>query len=425
MQPDPEADGLGPSSMGEVEVEQDPEVTIDVPREPEVNPEVYADVSELLTRGFLMASVDIGDVPFVFKSLNHHEMGTIRLLSGLTDKSKTVPPRFWDLFLAHMVLFVDGQNVLVDRRRHLGQVIDAFRDLPAKARQRLVRQLSELNRKSTNATMLVEVYATESSSRWRWAQVQGLDLSSPSLTGIEGTERLGLSYAQLTWRALNHYEDIRHRQDVDWENAKFIGGCFAGKGMEKIHNQDRNRRQKERDERWTRKDQLLRHVLFGEPLKSDKRYDGAQVVMVANTVEELADQVQRSLRGEKDWHDEAIAAYEARVRENVARKQEQVAELAEQHREEMGDKEVVGQTNLAGLSARDVAQLIQEQKRREAVMRAKAAEAGPPLPQLDEGIAGHMNKWGFLDEGLPTTDRSTEGAIPLQRRRSVGKPWRP
>lgn len=424
MQSVPEADEHV-SSMGEVEVGPDPEVTIDVPREPEVNPEVYVDVVELLTRGFLMIPVDIGDVSFVFKSLNHHEMSIIRLLSGLTEQSRTVPPRFWDLFLAHMVLFVDGENMLVDRRRHLPKIAAAFRDLPAKARQRLVRQLSNLNRKATNATMLVEVYATENASRWRWAQVQGLDLASPSITGIEGTERLGLSYAQMAWRAINHYEDIRHRQEVDWENAKFIGGCFAGKGMEKIHNHDRDRRQKERDERWNRKDQMLRHILFGEPLESDKRYGGAQVVIVANTVEELADQVQRSLRGEKDWHDEAIAAYEERIRQNVARKQEQVAELADQHREEMGGKDLVGKTTLSGLSPRDVSQRLQEQMRREAAIRAKAAEGGPPLPQLDEDIAGHMNKWGFLEDPLPTTDRPTEGAIPLQKRRSVGKPWRP
>lgn len=422
--PEDYEDGLGPSSMGEAEVEEPKDkINITAPREPEVNPEVYTDwgVIDMLTHGFLMQPVDIGDVPFVFKSLNQHEFQMIRLLSGYQE-NRPLPPRFWDLFLAHMVLFADGQNMLVDRRKGLGQLVGMFRDLPNSARQRLVRQLSELNRKASNATMLVEVYATESSSRWRWAQTHGIDLSSSALTGIEGTDKLGLNYAQLTWRAINYYEDMRHRQDVEWENSKFIGGCFAGKGIQKIHNQDRDRHQKERDERWNRKDQLLRHVLFGEPLEADKRYGGAQVVIVASTVEELADQVQRSLRGEKDWHDEVVSEYETRIRQNVASKQGQLQELVDQHRDEMHGKELVGQTNLAGLSPKDVAQRLQEQMRREAEIRARAAEGPPPL---DETTSDRMSRWGLMGESLPQTDRPTEGAIPLQSRRTTGKPWRP
>jgi hypothetical protein len=404
------------SSMGEVE---EPEITIDVPREPEVRPEVYHDVVALLTRGFLMIPVEIGDVQFVFKSLNHHEMERVRLLSGLSEKSRTVPPRFWDLFLAHMVVFVDGQNLLVDRQRHMGKVVDAFRDMPLHARQRLIRTLSDLNRKVSNATMLVEAYATESASRWRWAQVQGLDLSSPALTGMEGTEKLGLSYAQLTWRAINYYEDLRHQHDVDWENAKFIGGCFAGKEMQKVHDKDRDRRQKERDERWNRKDQILRYVLLGDPLEGDKRYGKAQVIITAKTVEELADQVQRSLRGEKDWHDEVVEAYEANLRKGAQERQGQIAELVEKRREEMGGKDLVGQTSFAGLSSRDVMQRVRSQQEREAALRAQAEET-----RAEERTSAHNQRWGLLDD-MPTTDRPSTEAIPLQRKRNAGKPWRP
>ena len=285
----------------EVDGDADPsDIVIDAPKDPEVNPEVYRDVIPLLTKGFLYVPVTIGDVPFVFKSLNQHEFELVRLLSGATDGN--VPRRFWDLFLAYMVLFVDGKNILIDRDRHISKLADTFRDMPLGARQKLIRQLSDLNRKVSNATSLVEAYVMETYSRWRWAQVHGIDLMSPSLTGIAGTEQLGLCWAQLVWRAYNHYEDIRHGQDVEWENAKFVGGCMAGKGIQKVYQQDTDRKQKEKQERWNRKDQLIRLVHFGDPIEGDKKYGGAQVVSVASTVEELADQVQRSLRGEKDWH---------------------------------------------------------------------------------------------------------------------------
>lgn len=399
------------------EAETSEDIRIPAPREPEVNPEVYNDVVDLLGRGFLTVSADVGDTMFVFKSLNHHELNMVRLLSGFSDKSAVIPPRFWDIFLAHMVLFVDGLNVLADRGRNLPKLAGVFRDIPHSARKRLIRQLSDLNRKATQATMLVEAYATESYSRWRWAQLQGLDLSSPAVTGLEGTDKLGLTYAQLTWRAINYYEDIRFRQESEWENAKFVGGCFAGKGIQKVYNRDNDRKQKEREDRWNRKDQLLRHVLFGDSLEPDKKYGGAQVVVVANTVEELAEQVEKSLRGEKDWHDKVVQEYEESLREGTRKRDEQLRDLVESRNAQMADKSVAGGTSLVGLTPGQVEERIQEQRRRE----IEAAEQYPLV--LDEKTATALEKWGLRDTGMPQTDRSTEGAIPFAQRRPTGKPW--
>ena len=408
--------------MEEDEIESsDPveDIRVPAPRAPEVNPEVYADVLDLLGRGFLTVSADIGGTMFVFKSLNHHEFDMVRLLSGFSERNPVIPPRFWDLFLAHMVLFVDGLNVLADRNRHLSKLASVFRDIPNAARQRLIRQLSDLNRKASKATLLVEAYAMESYSRWRWAQFQGLDLSSSAVTGIDGTDKLGLSYAQLTWRAINHYEDLRFRHEADWENAKFIGGCMAGKGIQKVYNRDNDRKQKDREEKWNRKDQLIRHVLFGESLEPDKKYGGAQVIMVANTVEELAAQVEKSLRGEKDWHDKVVQEYEENIREGTKKREEQLRDLVEDRHKEMGDRSIVGSTALLGLTPAQVAERIAEQRRRE----AEAMETDGALV-LDEKTATALDKWGLRDSGLQTTERSTEGAIPLSGRRSTGKPWR-
>jgi hypothetical protein len=243
---------------------------------------------------------------------------------------------------------------------------------------------------------------------------------SPALTGIAGTETVGLCWGQLIWRALNYYEDVRHRQDVDWENAKFVGGCMAGKGLQKIHNQDMQRRQKERQERWNHKDQLIRHVVFGDPLEADKRYGGAEVVQVASTVEELADQVQRSLRGEKDWHDEMIEAHERTIRERFQSQRDHLTTLVEARDVEMGGRSVVGGTDIVGLTPAQVAERIAQQKERELAALALPAKH----PELfDDKVATVIDRYG-LSGAIPKTDAPTEGVIPLQPQRNAGKPWR-
>jgi len=401
------------------EVESSEDIRIDAPREPEINPDVYRDVSVLINRGFLMASSEINGIPFVFKTLNQNEYEMVKLLSGYMDDNATfVPPRFWDLFLAHMVLFVDGQNVLTDRSKYLADLADTFRDMPNALRVRFIRLLSELNRKSTKAAMLVEAYSTENYSRWRRAQVQSMDICSPSLTGIDGTHKLGLSYVQLVWRALNHYEDIRNRQEVDWENAKFIGGCFAGKGIQKIYNRDNDRRTKERQEKWSKKDRIVRHVVLGEPLEKEGRFDGSQIVQVASTVEELADQVEKSLRGEKDWHDLVIDEYESKLRAEASQKQSDLQNLAKTRKSKMKGKDVMGEVRLEGLSPQQVQQRIYERQRQSMQGYKKESE------EVSTEDAS-LTRWGFKDPGFKTTDRSTDDAIPLQPPRNTGKPWRP
>jgi hypothetical protein len=156
--------------------------------------------------------------------------------------------------------------------------------------------------------------------------------------------------------------------------------------------------------------------LLGEPLDTAKRYNGAQVVMVANTVEELADQVQRSLRGEKDWHDEVIEQHEAQLRAKQQERQQQVVQMAETRRQEMGGKDIIGQTNLTGLTAQEVSELMRQ--RREGKPLAEASK-------VDVRAQKAMADFGVAESTFPSTNRPIDGAIPLQNRRSSGKPWRP
>jgi hypothetical protein len=319
---------------------------------------------------------------------------------------------------------VDGVNVLADRRQLIPQLADTFSKIPYKARQRVIRHISEINRRAANAVILAEAYAMEHSSRFRWGQLFGLDLTSSSVTGIEGTERLGLNWAQLLWRALNYFEDRKTLTEQEWENAKFVGSCMAGKGLAKVHSQDQTRRDNEKTERDARKDALLRHVVLGEPLDSKDRTGGMQVI-TAHTVEELAAQLEHDLRGEKDFHDQVVQDHEEKIRRQHQDRRDQLMSLVKQREVEYGGKSILGATNMEGLSAGEVQQRILRQRQLDA-QKANARMLPPEIS--DPKMAGFLEKWGVLGQDNPSemtqTDQDISNVVALPPQRNAGTPFR-
>ena len=390
---------------------------------PEVRPEVYKDVEAMLFHGFILLPANINGVQFVFKSLNQHEFDMVRLIGGSSDGGEN-STRFWTQFLARCVLLVDDINVLTERATAMPKLLELFEGLPRDARKRIVRYLSEINRRAANAVTLTEAYAMEKQSRFRWAQTMGLDLTSPSVTGLEGTQGLGLNWAQLLWRALNYYEDQNYGNEREWENAKFIGSCFAGKGLSKIYGQDTRRREAERNEQIARKDRLLRHVLLGEPLESSKGAD--TVVRAAHTVEELSKQLEADLKGEQDFHDRVVAAAEERIREQHRQRRKELEDLVAQRAKEYDGKPLQGGTDMEGLRPEEV----QERIRRKRQIDAQAAASRMVHPELeDPRMLQFLDKIGVtglpeVDSRLAQTDRDPSNVVALPPAKLPGKPFR-
>lgn len=373
--------------------ETEDDIHIEVAKEPEVNPEVFRDVEPILFRGFLCVTAEINEVPFVFKSLNHHEFERLHLIGGLQNTPKSVQ-RFYNTFLAYGVLMVDGHNVLADRQRWIPELSDMFASLPEAARKQVIRYLSDVNRRASRAVTLTEAYAMESQSRLRWAQYNGLDLSSPAVTGFDGTPSLGLNWGQLMWRALNHFEDLKEKAEREWENAKFVASAMAGKGISKIYSQDRDRRKKEREERLERRDRILRFALLGESLEGPSK--GYAQMKVARTVEELEDQLRKDLKGEKDWHDMVVEDYERQIREQYEQRMSHVRGMQQAFVEQHGDRQIVSRTRMEGLTKEEVERLVEERRQRSADRLATLAE----YPEIhDPKAEGLMTKWLPVKKG--------------------------
>jgi len=394
--------------QAELDGEAPDDLHIEIPKDPEVDPRVYRDVEALLYRGFIYVPAEINDVAFVFKSLNQHEFDLIQMTLGHKSGDAAGMRKFYNLFLAYGVLMVDGSIILSDRDRWLPDIAKLFDGLGSQARTKVIRHMSEINRRASAAVTLTEAYTMEVSSRFRWAQLRGIDLAQPSLTGIRGTEYLGLNWAQLTWRALNSFEDMRDISEREWENAKFIGACYAGKSVSKVYSHDNRRRREEADARRSRKDHLLRHVILGAPLEDGIERKGDQIVVAAKTVDELADQLQKSLKGEKDWHDEVVNAIEERVRQQQQQHAERLQSLTEENERLYGDRRVIGTSALEGLTLADVAKRLEERQR---------AAASQVRPDMDEGRHSEfLDRWSLSGKEpmtAPTTNR--ENVKPFKR----------
>lgn len=353
---------------------------------PTVNPAVFRDVEGILFRGFIHVAATINDVHFVFKSLNHHEFEWLAMFSASRSDYKAVQA-FYNRFLAFGVLMVDGVNLLPDRASHIDELIEFFSDLNEQGRQKVIYELSAINRRASQAVILTEAFAYEPLSRLRWAQVHGLDLTSTAITGVEGTTQLGLNWGQLAWRALNYFEDSKDVAEREWENAKFVASSMAGKGMSKVYSQDKQRRKDEQEERLARRDQILRLALLGEGAKNEKSNPNMQV---ARTVEELTTQLERDLKGEKDWHDEVVDAHEQRVQQQRLAHTERIQAMRQEYSTKFGDAPILGQTAMNGLSQAAVREQI-ERKRQLMAQRFASRQVLPEF--VDPKMSDFMEKW--------------------------------
>jgi hypothetical protein len=407
--------------------EVDPEnIQISAPKEPEVDPRIYRNVESLIFNGFLELPATINGVPFVFKSINHKEFQYIQWRSGPVGNAtgKSID-RYYRSFMAYGVFMVDGQNILSDRDTWIPELEAMFTALPPGAKAKIIQYLSEVNQKSSDAVLLTEAYQIEAYSRYRWNQFKGLDLMSTSCTGIPGTQALGLNFAQLAWRALNQYEDMKDVAEREWDNAKFIGSCFAGKEIRKIYNQDKDRRVKEREEKVKRRDKVIRQVVLRES-PEEAEVQGRYVMKVARTADELATQLQNSLRGERDWHDEVVAREEARRKEQILERQQKLRNLYEEKNKD-SPLPYMASTNMEGLSKAEVEERIIRKKQ----LQAQQAASQIVYPEMmDDRMEMFLNK--YLDQGdstyqtsgVGTTDRDPSEVRVLPPPRPTAKPFR-
>jgi len=294
-------------------VSESQKVYISVPKPP-VFPDdgVWDDLEFYIFTGFLTGRASWQGWAFVFKTLNHLEIRNLDFFRPTAASTTEEKSAFRTSFIAHSIFMLNGQNMLPDRDRTIRQLIKLIAKLPVNIQDKIVEELTALNNRAHRLYPLVEVYTHETRGRWRWAQIRDLNIASATITGISGTQDLGMNHCQASYVALSRIADMAEEAERDWSNAKFIGSCFIGKQIKSIDDKDQARHAKEKEDRRARKEQVLSAYLNRSFVAPDtKEYitlpDGTNAEVVqrykANTVEELAEQLSKALSNEKDAHD--------------------------------------------------------------------------------------------------------------------------
>lgn len=282
---------------------------------------VWEELEKYIFDGFLTYTTDILDKTFTFKTLNHNEIRTIEFFRPAKASINKINNIYRATFISHSILFIDGENLLYNRPQHIRKLVKIITKIPDQIQDKILENLSILNKRASRLYPLVEIYVHENKSKFKWLQLEGTPVNSPIFTGIPGTDEIGMNYCQQTWMALSRLHDKREMVEVDWSNSKFIGSCFNGKGVRPVEEKDKARKDKERQDL----DDLKMKVLYkyinridvDEEIKSEvKLPDGRDAIVEgrfrADSAEELADQLSASLSGEKDHHDLVI---ESKIKE--------------------------------------------------------------------------------------------------------------
>ncbi len=281
----------------------------------------YWDEIELfITRGFLTCKMSIKDLNVVFKTVNHKEISLINDMYFYNENKKM------DAYIAFSIFMMNGVQCLINRDETINRVVDLVGGMDTSVKNEIVSKLSHLNMRSNRLHKLVEFYAYEPRSRYKWLSVKGTRITDENNTGVPGTSRIGMNYCQESWVALSTIIDIKNEVESNWTNAKFVGSCFAGKAIKEVYDRDNANKENEIKEREERKASVLStyiNSIHGVDNATQKRYemlpDGrrAEIVSknVAETAEQLADQLSMALSGEKDEHDRIVEMEIKKIRE--------------------------------------------------------------------------------------------------------------
>lgn len=281
----------------------------------QVDETVWEELEKHLFTGFLTSTSTIVGQSFVFKTLNHNELRLVEFMKPTRVSAPEARAHFRTAFIAHSIFIVNGSNALFDRPRHINKLIRTVAKLQPRVQEKILESLASLNQRAARLYPLVEVYSYENRSRFKWFHTRGTPVHSDGSTGVPGTGDLGMNLCQQTWTALSQMIDHREDMEREWSNAKFIGGCFAGKGVRSIDERDRGRLERERVDR----EELKIKVLFKYLNRSEDGREMEEVINLpdgrkatvakkfkAESAEELLTELSAALSGEKDYHDLVI-----------------------------------------------------------------------------------------------------------------------
>lgn len=299
--------------------------------------EMYEDITELVTVGFLSAPVRVGPLNLNFRSLNDGDLYLLRQRTAFTGDTDF---RHW--LLATSTWMVEGQILLANPNAAV-ICYKGFQTLRPVHNKKLAYVVNSLTDRQTRCYSLLDAFCHESFSRALWRQTGGV-YPSPAYSGLP-VSNMGMTPIQRIWQMYHRMEDIREETDSAWSHAKLVASASSPKGIEQLNQKEQAARQAEKE----RKQELLDRTYYKwiGYLKEDGTVKGMDVPVFrqASTSDELADEMRKWVSGEMDFHDRVVAEYKQFVLDSyeheMTDRQQRVEEVRRQLDEQGEDTEAI------------------------------------------------------------------------------------
>jgi len=350
----------------------------------------YTELETLLYRGFLTSEVVVGDVPIVLKSMNHVEYELLDLQSFGTGPGWEEEAGYT---LAYSTVFFNHINILPQRHEMVPTLAEAFAKMPRSVLVSLLIVTQGLNRKTAKLMEWVQPYSYGPESRQNWVMRRGQNLCDTKTTGFSGTSDLGVNMHQKLWTYFNSMEDEESAFLADYNLAKFMISPHS-KDVQKMDQKD-SKKMRTRDQRRKAIYQGTDPSVFTE---------NGQIKVTNETAEELLDQMERSVKGEKDYHDLVIEEHQRRVRQGYQKQredEERRKEEARQRQREDYRREL--EQELEGYTPEEIEHYLKVADNRSFERRQDMVQK--PTVSVEEQER-NLLRWGFLEEqDLPAERR--------------------
>ena len=109
----------------------------------------YFFLEDLLFKGFIPLKIKIGDLDFVFKTINDEEYTRIILMSGFEDSPK-YRYKYYLNYLFLSIYMINGQSILHQRDGSYDDILEFFKSLPMPFLHKLMGSLEVLMKKVVN-----------------------------------------------------------------------------------------------------------------------------------------------------------------------------------------------------------------------------------------------------------------------------------
>ena len=259
----------------------------------------YMALGNLIRMGFDTVCVPAGGIRIVLKTLGPCEEDLMVFSYG------SPVPR--EVRLAYATLMLGHECVLEGRPGNLGALVQFYARLPGTLVTRLTGALDELSLRSRMAAGLLLGYCFTAGSRRLW-KVHGTHLGEPAVTGLSGTQLLGLNSVQEQWVALNKGLDEEAHDNDEMRRAIFVASAYNPKGVEKLSARMDTKERSKVEERSA----LLR---FGSLANRDlvlgivkKTSDDSWAPKLVTTGDMLRE-LEKQMSGYKDKHDLFVESY--------------------------------------------------------------------------------------------------------------------